>query len=156
MMASHLHCNVCAYDYSGYGLSTGRPLESNLYADAQAVWECPTNRFVSEYHNLSSIDLNRFGISANNIIIYGQSIGTVPSVDLATRVRPAGLILHSPLASGIRVMFPNVRTNWCCDPFPSLKKMPRVKAQTLIIHGLQVGLFALTSINLNRVTGRDH
>ena len=43
-MAHELNCNVCAYDYSGYGLSTGRRSEANLYADIQAVWDTLTQR----------------------------------------------------------------------------------------------------------------
>ena len=46
-LAEELNCNMCAYDYSGYGLSTGSPRESNLYADIQAVWTCLTTRHVA-------------------------------------------------------------------------------------------------------------
>ena len=54
----------------GYGQSTGKPSEKNLYADIEASW-----------HALRS----RYGVSPENIILYGQSIGTVPTVDLASR-----------------------------------------------------------------------
>lgn len=59
-----------SYDYSGYGMSTGKPSEKNLYADVDAAW-----------HALRT----RYGISPENVILYGQSIGTVPTVDLASR-----------------------------------------------------------------------
>lgn len=59
-----------SYDYSGYGMSTGKPSEKNLYADVDAAW-----------HALRT----RYGISPENVIVYGQSIGTVPTVDLASR-----------------------------------------------------------------------
>ena len=32
--------NVVAYDYSGYGASSGSPSESDIYADVLAVYEC--------------------------------------------------------------------------------------------------------------------
>ena len=56
--------------FQGYGQSTGKPSEKNLYADIEASW-----------HALRS----RYGVSPENIILYGQSIGTVPTVDLASR-----------------------------------------------------------------------
>ena len=48
----------------------GKPSEKNLYADIEAAW-----------HALRT----RMGVSPENIILYGQSIGTVPTVDLASR-----------------------------------------------------------------------
>jgi abhydrolase domain-containing protein 17 len=60
----------------------------------------------------------RYGISPENIILYGQSIGTVPTVDLASRFEVAAVILHSPLMSGMRVAFPNTKRTWFFDAFP--------------------------------------
>lgn len=64
--ATHLSCFL----FSGYGASGGKPSEKNLYSDIEAAW-----------HSLRT----RYGISPENIILYGQSIGTVPTVDLAVR-----------------------------------------------------------------------
>lgn len=61
---------VFSYDYSGYGMSTGKPSEKNLYADVDAAWVALRTKY---------------GISPENVILYGQSIGTVPTVDLASR-----------------------------------------------------------------------
>jgi hypothetical protein len=36
--------NVMAYDYSGYGKSTGRPSEQNCYADVEAAFEYLTEQ----------------------------------------------------------------------------------------------------------------
>ena len=79
------------------------------------------------------------GISPENIILYGQSIGTVPTVDLASRfevslqltinfggmipsciwnVKVGAVILHSPLMSGMRVAFPQTKRTWFFDAFP--------------------------------------
>lgn len=101
-LGSRLECNIFTYDYSGYGASAGSPSEKDLYADIQAAW------------NALRI---RYGISPSNIILYGQSIGTVPTVDLASRYDCAGVILHAPLMSGMRVAF-NTNRTWCCDAFP--------------------------------------
>ncbi|CAI5439993.1 unnamed protein product [Caenorhabditis angaria] len=116
----HLGCNVFSYDYSGYGCSTGKPSEKNLYADISTAFETLKKDF---------------NVPADRVILYGQSIGTVPSVDLASREHVAALILHSPLMSGMRVAFPGTQTTWCCDAFPSIEKVPRVKCPTLVIHG---------------------
>ena len=36
---SRINCNIFSYDYSGYGASSGRPSEKNLYADIDAAWQ---------------------------------------------------------------------------------------------------------------------
>ncbi|CAI4223767.1 unnamed protein product [Auanema sp. JU1783] len=119
-LGMRLGCNVFSYDYSGYGCSTGKPSEKNLYADIAAAFETLKTKF---------------GIPPERIILYGQSIGTVPSVDLASKENVAALVLHSPLMSGMRVAFPGTSRTWCCDAFPSIEKVPRVKCPTLVIHG---------------------
>lgn len=66
----------------------------------------------------------RYGISPENIILYGQSIGTVPTIDLASRYEVGAVILHSPLMSGMRVAFPNTKRTWFFDVFPrSVRKI---------------------------------
>ena len=102
-LGSRINCNIFSYDYSGYGVSTGKPSESNLYADIDAAWGALRTKY---------------GISPENIILYGQSIGTVPTVDLASRFECGAVILHSPLMSGMRVAFPETKRTWCFDAFP--------------------------------------
>ena len=84
-------------------LYIGTPSESNIYSDISAAW-----------HALRT----RYNVKPEEVIIYGQSIGTVPTIDLATRVNFAGVVLHSPLLSGMRVAFPETNRTWCFDPFP--------------------------------------
>lgn len=121
-LGSRINCNIFSYDYSGYGVSTGKPSEKNLYADIDAAW-----------HALRT----RYGISPENIILYGQSIGTVPTVDLASRYEVGAVILHSPLMSGMRVAFPNTKRTWFFDAFPSIDKVPKVTSPVLVIHGTE-------------------
>uniref|UniRef100_A0A915KGX6 palmitoyl-protein hydrolase n=1 Tax=Romanomermis culicivorax TaxID=13658 RepID=A0A915KGX6_ROMCU len=121
-LGSRLNCNVFGYDYSGYGASSGKASEKNLYADVEAAWNA--------LHT-------KYSISARHVILYGQSIGTAPTVDLGARVKPAAIILHSPLMSGMRVAFPDTRRTWCCDAFPSIDKIDRVNSPTLVIHGTE-------------------
>lgn len=121
-LGSRINCNIFSYDYSGYGISTGRASEKNLYADIDAAWN--TLR-------------TRYGISPENIILYGQSIGTVPTIDLAARYQVGAVILHSPLMSGMRVAFPTTKRTWFFDVFPSIDKVPKISSPVLVIHGTE-------------------
>ncbi|RNA34866.1 alpha beta hydrolase domain-containing 17C [Brachionus plicatilis] len=120
-LGSRLECNIFTYDYSGYGASSGTPNEKNLYADIRAAWNALRSRY---------------GVSPSNIILYGQSIGTVPTVDLASKYDCAGVILHAPLMSGMRVAF-NTKRTWCCDAFPSIDKVNKISSLVLVIHGTE-------------------
>ncbi|KAH8236454.1 alpha/beta hydrolase domain-containing protein 17B [Drosophila bipectinata] len=119
-LGSQINCNIFGYDYSGYGMSGGKPSEKNLYADIEAAWQAMRTRY---------------NISPETIILYGQSIGTVPTVDLASRHEVGAVVLHSPLMSGLRVVFRNTKRTWFFDAFPSIDKVAKVKAPVLVIHG---------------------
>ncbi|KAK3514506.1 hypothetical protein QTP70_018651 [Hemibagrus guttatus] len=121
-LGSRINCNIFSYDYSGYGASSGKPSEKNLYADVDAAW-----------HALRT----RYGIRPENVIVYGQSIGTVPSVDLAARYESAAVVLHSPLTSGMRVAFPDTKKTYCFDAFPNIDKISKVTSPVLVIHGTE-------------------
>ncbi|XP_074136801.1 alpha/beta hydrolase domain-containing protein 17B isoform X1 [Sminthopsis crassicaudata] len=121
-LGSRINCNIFSYDYSGYGASSGKPTEKNLYADVDAAWLALRTRY---------------GIRPENVIIYGQSIGTVPSVDLAARYESAAVILHSPLTSGMRVAFPDTKKTYCFDAFPNIDKVSKITSPVLIIHGTE-------------------
>ena len=84
-------------------MSGGRPSERNLYSDVE-----------SAFHTLRT----HFNVPTEKIILYGQSIGTVPTVDLAAKYDVAAVILHSPLMSGMRVAFPQTKRTWFFDAFP--------------------------------------
>ncbi|KAI5095227.1 abhydrolase domain containing 17Aa, partial [Silurus meridionalis] len=121
-LGTRINCNIFSYDYSGYGVSTGKPSEKNLYADIDAAWQALRTRY---------------GISPENVILYGQSIGTVPTVDLASRYECAAVILHSPLTSGMRVAFPDTKKTYCFDAFPNIEKVSKITSPVLIIHGTE-------------------
>lgn len=124
-LASNLNCSILAYDYSGYGISSGKTRESNQYKDIDAAYD----------HLVTTL-----GVDPSKVLLYGQSIGTSPSTDKAARLGRAGaplagLILHSPMTSGIRILRPQCQTNICVDPFQNIKKIASVKAPCLILHG---------------------
>uniref|UniRef100_A0A673J3I3 Protein ABHD17A n=1 Tax=Sinocyclocheilus rhinocerous TaxID=307959 RepID=A0A673J3I3_9TELE len=43
-LGTRINCNIFSYDYSGYGVSTGKPSEKNLYADIDAAWQALRSR----------------------------------------------------------------------------------------------------------------
>lgn len=43
-LGTRISCNVFSYDYSGYGASSGKPSEKNLYADIDAAWQALRTR----------------------------------------------------------------------------------------------------------------
>lgn len=79
-----LGLNVFIIDYRGYGKSQGKPDEQGLHLDAKAAW-----RFLIEEK----------GFSANNIIIFGRSLGGAVAARLAAEVPARGLMLESTFTS---------------------------------------------------------
>ena len=76
--------DVLAYDYGGYGESTGGPSEARCYADIRAMW-----RYLTEER----------GIAAKRIVLFGRSLGAGPTCQLATEVEAAAVILESTFTS---------------------------------------------------------
>ncbi|XP_049388462.1 uncharacterized protein LOC125852816, partial [Solanum stenotomum] len=117
---SHLlRVNLMGYDYSGYGRSTGKPSEQNTYADIEAAYRCLEETY---------------GVKEEDVILYGQSVGSGPTLDLASRLsRLRAVVLHSPILSGLRVMYAVKRTYWF-DIYKNIDKIPLVECPVLIIH----------------------
>jgi abhydrolase domain-containing protein 17 len=122
-LAQELQSNIFIYDYSGYGLSSGKASVANVYADVEAAYDY--------------LVYDR-GIPASSIIAYGQSLGTAASVHLATTKKPvrllAGVVLHSGLTSALRVIQPVKKTHWF-DIFASIDRIEHVACPTMILHG---------------------
>ncbi len=109
---------VLAYDYPGYGVSTGRATEASVEAAAQAAWDWLTGDQ---------------GVAPARVVLLGRSIGSGPAVWLATRVPAAGLILESAFTSAPEVMFRTRLSPW--DPFPNRARLRAYDRPILLIHG---------------------
>ncbi|KAG6777460.1 hypothetical protein POTOM_017283 [Populus tomentosa] len=108
------------YDYSGYGQSSGKPTECNTYADIDAAYKCLKEQY---------------GVKDDQLILYGQSVGSGPTVDLSSRLpNLRGVVLHSPILSGMRVLYPVKRTYWF-DIYKNIDKIGMVTCPVLVIHG---------------------
>ncbi|KAH9776532.1 Hydrolase 4 domain-containing protein [Citrus sinensis] len=119
-LSIHLRVNLMGYDYSGYGQSSGKPSEHNTYADIEAAYKCLEENY---------------GTKQEDIILYGQSVGSGPTLDLAIRLpQLRAVVLHSPILSGLRVMYPVKRTYWF-DIYKNIDKIPLVRCPVLVIHG---------------------
>ncbi|XP_024018283.1 protein ABHD17B isoform X1 [Morus notabilis] len=121
-LSLHLGVNLMGYDYSGYGQSTGKPSEQDTYADIEAAYKCLEEKY---------------GVKEEDTILYGQSVGSGPALELAVRLpHLRAVVLHSPILSGLRVMYPVKRTFWF-DIYKNIDKIPLVNCPVLVIHGTE-------------------
>ncbi len=109
--------SVLATDYRGYGLSQGKPKESNTYSDAQMVYDYALKQ----------------GYKYDNIIILGRSVGSGIATELAKNNKSKALILISPFLSAYRVItkFPLL----LFDKFNNIAKIDKVATPLFIVHG---------------------
>lgn len=123
-MCFRCQVNVLAYDYSGYGWSDGKATEAALYKDIRAVY----NYAVSELK-----------VPPHNILLYGHSVGSGPSCDFAAGKKGkclGGVILHSSIASGLRLFVSDLDGSPWFDAFRNVEKLKKVAdLPMLLIHG---------------------
>lgn len=79
-LLQELGVSVVLYDYRGYGQSSGKPNEQGLYVDVKAV----VNYLKTER-----------GLSEQQMIMYGRSLGGAVASYAATRFDVSGLVLDS-------------------------------------------------------------
>ncbi|PHS56923.1 MAG: alpha/beta hydrolase [Sulfurimonas sp.] len=75
-----LEMNVFIFDYRGYGNSEGETNEQNTYDDARSAW---------------NYLLNNKKIKAEDIIIFGRSLGGTIAANLASSLKAKAIILES-------------------------------------------------------------
>ena len=115
----HAGFAVLAFDYRGYGSSTGGP------ASAAGA----TRDMETMYRHA----VNTLKIPPSRLILYGRSVGSGPATDLAARVPIGGLVLESAFVSAFRVL---TRVSLLpFDRFHNLGHIRRVRAPVLVIHG---------------------
>jgi len=122
LMAETLQVNVYAYEYTGYGESSnpGKPTPTDIFTDAEAAYAHLTENL---------------GISPNHIILYGQSLGSGPSIHLGRLHKVSGVVIHSGLMSAVRVINPFItRTPWY-DVFKNIDNIQKCLSPVYIIHG---------------------
>jgi len=114
-----IKANILAYEYTGYGCSSGSPSEEDIYADIEAA-----------YLYLRDV----VGVPWDRVVLFGRSMGTAASVHLATLTPVRGLILQCPMLSVFRIAF-NSRFTVPGDRLTNIDKITEIEAPVLVIHG---------------------
>jgi hypothetical protein len=110
---------VIAFDYRGYGMSTGGPPSvAGATRDMAAVY----------HHAVTTLK-----VPPSRLVLYGRSVGSGPATDLAARVPIGGLVLESAFVSAFRVLTKVSLLPF--DRFHNLRHIRRVRAPVLVIHG---------------------
>lgn len=118
-----LGLDVLIFDYRGYGRSEGAVSEQGTYLDAAAAWRHLTNER---------------GIDAQNIVLFGRSLGAAVAAHLAARQNPGALILESgftsvpDLAAQLYRIYP---VRWLSRfHYGTKDALPHVKCPVLVVH----------------------
>ncbi|MHB9074783.1 MAG: alpha/beta hydrolase [Desulfobaccales bacterium] len=114
---------VFIFDYREYGRSQGRISREGTFLDAAAAYRC-----VAETR----------GVSAEDIVLFGRSLGTALATDLAVKHPCRALILESAFtnSSDMAKMLAPFLFDWRPRvPYDNLRKIDKVKAPVLIVHG---------------------
>lgn len=117
-----LGLNIFIFDYRGYGNSSGSASEQNTYDDAMRAWEYL---------------INEKGIKAENIIIFGRSLGGAIAANLASQVKPKAVILESTLTSAKDMasdVYPFVPSSLIRFKYETLEYLKDINSPILIIH----------------------
>ncbi len=118
-----LGLSVLIIDYRGYGQSAGRTTESGIYLDADAAW-----------HYL----IDDRGIVANDIVIFGRSLGASVASHLASEYQPLALIVESSFTSIPDIaqdLYPWLPVRWLSRLSHATRDYVRdVRSPILIIH----------------------
>ena len=109
--------------YRGYSGSTGSPTETNNIADALAAYAY----------------LMAENVYAEDIVLYGESLGSGVAVQVAKQQDVSGIILDAPYTSladvGARI-YPYLPVRLAiADHYDSLSVITQVNAPLLIVHG---------------------
>jgi len=119
----NLDVNFLIIAWRGFSENKGEPTEKGLYEDAKTAitW------------------LKDKGIKEENIIIYGESLGTGVATEIAQNKNFAGVILETPFTSMVNVgktKYPFFPVSFLLkDKYESDKKIKNIKSPIFIMHG---------------------
>jgi len=118
-----MNINFLIIAWRGFSANPGKPNEKGLYEDAESAvrW------------------LKSLGVPEEDIIIYGESLGTGIALEIAQNKNFSGVILESPFTSMIDVgkdKYPYLPVRFLLkDKYESNKKIKNIKCPILIMHG---------------------
>jgi uncharacterized protein len=112
---------LLAYDYRGYGKSSGSPHEAGVYLDAAASFDSEVSR----------------GRDPRTLVCFGESLGGAVSIELATR-RPCGAVIvvatFTRLADVARRHYGPLGA-LAGNRFDSMARISRLSMPLLVAHG---------------------
>jgi len=117
---------LLAVEYRGYAGNPGRPSEEGLYKDSRAFIEWLKSR----------------GTKENNIILYGESIGSGPALQMAMEYPALNtIILQSPFTTmieAVRKHYPYMPNKWLVkDKYDNFSKIDKIKAPLIVVQGTE-------------------
>ena len=118
-----LNVNFLIVAWRGFSGNKGKPTEAGLYIDAKSAIRWLKSR----------------GVTEENIVLYGESLGTGVAVEIAQDKNYAGIILESPFTSMVdlgKKYYPFFPVQLLLkDKFESFKKIKKVLSPVLVMHG---------------------
>ena len=118
-----LNINILLISWRGFSGNKGSPTEKNLYKDAEAAIKW----------------LNKKNVNNNQIILYGESLGTGVAVEMAKKNNFNGIILESPFTSienSAKIYYPYLPVKYLLkDRYDSISKIKMINIPILIMHG---------------------
>ena len=118
-----MEINFLIISWRGFSGNDGKPTEEGLYKDARGAVKWLLNK----------------GVKKENIVIYGESLGTGVATEISQNENFAGIILESPFTSMVAAgkskypIFPiGLLLN---DKYESDKKIKNIKSPILVMHG---------------------
>ena len=114
---------MLAVEYPGYGLYKGDPHETQILEDSEVVF-----LYIK----------NTLGFLSSNVIVSGRSMGSGPSIHLASKFKVKMLVLVSPFLSIKEVtkhLFGALASMVIKERFDNQSKMEKVGCPTIVIHG---------------------
>ena len=118
-----MNVNFLIIAWRGFSGNNGNPSEKGLYIDGESAINWLQNK----------------GIEEENIIIYGESLGTGVATHLSQNKNFGGLILETPFTSMIdaaKIFYPYIPVSLLLkDKFENKNKIKNVTFPVLIMHG---------------------
>jgi len=118
-----LDINILLISWRGFSGNKGSPTENNLYEDAEASIKW----------------LNKKGVNNNQIILYGESLGSGVAVEVGKENNFNSIILESPFTSienSAKIYYPYLPVKLLLkDRYDSINKIKMINTPILIMHG---------------------
>ena len=115
--------NFLIIAWRGFNGNKGKPSEEGLYIDA----------------NSTILWLKELGLTEENIILYGESLGTGVAIEIAQSKDYAGLILETPFTSMVEAaknFYPYIPVSFLLkDKYDNQSKIKNINIPVLIMHG---------------------